>query len=239
MTGQTLDRNSNGILVLIIPVAFAIIVVYKFWPLLLGLAALIIAWKAWENYQWRKWSEQVNPYFNKLIRENKGYLTPLDLSVKGNLSAKAATAFLKRKSKEYGIAPKELEDRGVVYYFPTASALGSIFDESEPLKTSTSVAPEKQTVSPATAETPAVDIATNTENTVAQNVTTATKSPSIETAPLNQADLAKRLDVNSSTVGRNKVKSQADFAAWSRSRDPEDIAWQYLEESSEFVPLED
>ena len=250
MTGQVLDRNSSGILVLIIPVAFAIVIICQLWPLLLGLAIAIVSWKVWQNYQWRKWSEQVNPYFNNLIRENRGYLTPLDLSLKANLSARAAKTFLERKSAEYGTSPTQVEDKGVVYYFPTASALGRIFDDSEPfgdfegeeetitetsqVSTSSSTAQESNTVSfkeitqLAKQEQPpesTTDISTTTES--AKNFD-----------PINQAELAKRLDVNSSTVGRNKVKSEADFAMWSQSKDPEGIAWKYLEESNEFVPLE-
>ncbi len=51
-----------------------------------------------------------------------------------------------------------------------------------------------------------------------------------------QAELAKRLDVHSSTVG--KRKSDPDFWEWSQSRDPEGIAWEYRSDTKEFVPLE-
>jgi hypothetical protein len=54
--------------------------------------------------------------------------------------------------------------------------------------------------------------------------------------PLIQAELAKRLDVHSSTVG--KRKSDEDFPEWSQSRDPEGIAWEYNPEAKEFVPIE-
>jgi hypothetical protein len=53
---------------------------------------------------------------------------------------------------------------------------------------------------------------------------------------LIQAELAKRLDVHSSTVG--KRKSDPDFSEWSQSRDPEGIAWKYSPENKEFLPLE-
>jgi hypothetical protein len=54
--------------------------------------------------------------------------------------------------------------------------------------------------------------------------------------PLIQAELAKRLDVHSSTVG--KRKSDDDFPEWSQSRDPEGIAWEYNPDTKEFVPLD-
>jgi hypothetical protein len=53
---------------------------------------------------------------------------------------------------------------------------------------------------------------------------------------LIQAELAKRLDVHSSTVG--KRKSDPDFSEWSQSRDPEGMAWVYSAETKEFVPVE-
>lgn len=254
MTGQVLDRNSNGILVLIIPVAFAIVIICQLWPLLLGLAISIISWKVWQNYQWRKWSEQVNPYFNNLIKENRGYLTPLDLSLKADLTPRAAKAFLERKSAEYGTSPKEIKDKGVIYYFPTASALGRIFDDSEPFgdfeeededtiiqtaqvaDDTSSTAKEANTVS--FKEITQLAKQEQQSDSTTETISTTTEAIATDVEPINQAELAKRLDVNSSTVGRNKVKSEADFAMWSQSKDPEGIAWKYLEQNNEFVPLE-
>ena len=241
MTGQVLDRNSNGILVLIIPVAFAIVIICQLWPLLLGLAISIISWKVWQNYQWRKWSEQVNPYFNNLIKENRGYLTPLDLSLKADLTPRAAKAFLERKSAEYGTSPQEIKDKGVVYYFPTASALGRIFDDSEPFgdieaEDTTTDSQESNTVS--FKEITQLAKQEQQSDSTTEAISTTNESIQTDVEPINQAELAKRLDVNSSTVGRNKVKSEADFAMWSQSKDPEGIAWKYLEQNNEFVRLE-
>jgi hypothetical protein len=247
MTGQIINRNSNGILVLIIPVAFAIVIICQFWPVLLGLSISIVSWKAWESYQWQKWSEQVNPYFNNLIKENRGYLTPLDLSLKANLSAKAAKAFLERKSDEYGTSPQKVKDKGVVYYFPTASALGRIFDDSEPFG---DFEEEEDTITETPSQVPAKESNTISFKEItqlakqeqakiaAETATTDSESTNLEVNTLNQAELAKRLDVNSSTVGRNKSKSDSDFAMWSQSKDPEGIAWKYVEQSNEFMALE-
>lgn len=276
MTGRVLDNSSAGILILIIPVAFVVLVLYKFWLVLLILALLIVAWKAWQNYQWDKWSEQVNPYFNQLVRDNKGYLTPLDLSLVANLTSRSAKVFLERKADEYGVAPKQVQDKGVVYYFPTASALGRIFDDSEPFgdfddeEEETLTTP--QLVSAVSASKPptkslfrelAEQKAKQEQNQTTTQVepTASTSAESIqvdapmpaatatETQPLDsatiteqsslslsQADLSDRLEVHSSTVGRRK--SQPDFPEWSQSRDPEGIAWRYLEEEQIFVPLE-
>jgi hypothetical protein len=58
----------------------------------------------------------------------------------------------------------------------------------------------------------------------------------LDLKPLIQAELAKRLDVHASTVG--KRKSEEDFPEWSQSRDPEGIAWKYDPDTKEFTPIE-
>lgn len=262
MTGKVLETGSAGVLILIIPFAFGFVVLYQLWPLLLAVAVLIVALKAWQNYQWQKWCGEINPYFNQLIKENRGYLTPVDLSLKANLTARDAQTFLTRKSDEYGTLPKNVKDKGFVYYFPTASALGSIFDDSEPepainsyqlagkesnklsVRGIAQLAKQEQNDS---GETP---------SSVAQLTREETTSPSVILEPeveesslgeieeniaidvgqsLIQAELAKRLDLNTSTVGRRK--SDPDFEEWSQSKDPEGVAWRYEDATKLFVAV--
>ena len=263
MTGKVLETGSAGILVLIIPVAFGFVVLYQLWPFLLAFAALIVALRVWQNYRWQKWCEEINPYFNQLIKENRGYLTPVDLSVKANLTAGDAKAFLTRKSDEYGTQPQNVKDKGLVYYFPTASALGSIFDDSEPESAVNSyqvagkesnklsvrgiaqlakqeqnettdsagvaqLSKEESTASTATIE-PEVEAEENNSSDVDEDSSIDARQSLI------QAELAKRLDLNTSTVGRRK--SDPDFEEWSQSKDPEGIAWRYEEDSKLFVAV--
>ena len=261
MTGKVLDNGSAGALVLILPLAFSFVILYMLWPYLLLIAAVIIAFKVWQNYQWQKWCESINPDFNRLIKENQGYLTPVDLAVKANLTAKNAKIFLARKSDEYGTKPKTIPDKGLVYYFPTASALGSIFDDSEPeaavnsyqlaardssklsVRGIAQLAKQEQSeVSQTASDSESVSQANETQSqpstvTLEPDLTEASTvepSTSIDAGQsLIQAELAKRLDLNSSTVGRRK--SDPDFAEWSQSKDPEGIAWRYEPDSKLFV----
>ncbi|MGL5078937.1 MAG: hypothetical protein ACRDBG_24325 [Waterburya sp.] len=263
MTGKVLDNGSAG-LVLILPLAIGFVVLYKLWPFLLLLAVLIIAFKIWQNYQWQKWCREINPYFNQLIRENRGYLTPVDLSVKANLTARAAKVFLSRKSDEYGTQPKNIKDKGVVYYFPTASALGSILDDSEPepINSYQLAAKESNRLSvrgiAQLAKQEQSQINKDKESVEPSPVAQLTKEESPESSvwevdetsdlmsdqntsidsgqSLIQAELAKRLDLNSSTVGRRK--SDPDFEEWSQSKDPEGIAWRYESETKMFVAVD-
>ncbi len=265
MTGKVLDNGSAGILILILPFAFGFVILYKFWPVLLVLAALIVVFQAWQNYQWQKWCREVNPYFNQLIKENQGYLTPVDLSVKANLTPKDAKIFLTRKSNEYGIQPKNVKDKGFVYYFPTASALGSILDDSEPEPAVNSYQlaakePNKLSVrgiaqlakqeqnqekngvseSPSTVAQLVKEESTQATATIEPETevgsSTESETSSIDTSQsLIQAELAKRLDLNTSTVGRRK--SDPDFEEWSQSKDPEGIAWRYEPETKLFIAV--
>ena len=264
MTGKVLDNGSAGILVLILPFAFGFVVLYQLWPFLLALAVLIVAYRTWQNIQWQKWCGDINPYFNQLIKENRGYLTPVDLSVKANLTARDAKIFLSRKSEEYGTQPKNVKDKGVVYYFPTASALGSIFDDSEPDQAINSyqlAAKESNKLSvrgiaqlakqEQNSETKNLD--DSQESSAVAQLTKAETSTAIDTESkvedltdnqptsidagqsLIQAELAKRLDLNSSTVGRRK--SEPDFEEWSQSKDPEGVAWKYEPETKLYVAV--
>ena len=262
MTGKVLDNGSAGILILLIPFAFGFVVLYQLWPFLLAFAALIVAFRIWQNYQWQKWCGEINPYFNQLIKENRGYLTPVDLSVKANLTARDAKIFLTRKSDEYGTLPQNVKDKGFVYYFPTASALGSIFDDSEPepainsyqlagkesnklsVRGIAQLAKQEQnepsepssSVAQLTKEEPVSATTTIEPEIEESSLDESSESSSIDTSQsLIQAELAKRLDLNTSTVGRRK--SDPDFEEWSQSKDPEGIAWRYEEVTKLFVAV--
>jgi hypothetical protein len=266
MTGKVLNNSTAGVLVLILPLALAITIVFTAWPFLLLLIALIVAWKVWENYQWQRWCQQVNPYFNQLITDNQGCLTAMDLSLKANLTGRSAKQFLERKAEEFGAQRKDLKDQGTVYYFLTVNALGSIFKDSDlfsdedeteealslsqqPAQTNTIVETEKHSPKPSFSEL--AQLASQKEQTVSESeeLEESEESEEIETPQDNvhveatsdgntliQAELAKRLDINPSTVGRRK--SDPDFPEWSQSKDPEGVAWKYVPKTKMFVRLE-
>lgn len=58
--------------------------------------------------------------------------------------------------------------------------------------------------------------------------------PSEPHSPLIQAQLARRLNVSSSTIGKRKHKP--DFTDWAQSKDPEGLSWRYCGESKQFYP---
>ncbi|MFP4008491.1 MAG: hypothetical protein ACLFV6_10890 [Spirulinaceae cyanobacterium] len=224
MSDNVIERGATSILILILPIAFALVVLYTAWPLLLVLAVLIGLFRVWQQYQWQKWSAKINPDFNALVKENQGKVTPLDLTIKAGLTAKQAQRFLEKKSEEYGAQRKTYQDKGTVYYFLTASALGTILDDSEPvweLEEGELESPNSPTESAATVEE------THTPSTTQTHITT-------DISTLIQTDLAKRLNVKDYTISRRK--SNKDFTQWSQELDPDGIAWQYVAKDKTFVP---
>ncbi|MEQ9668279.1 hypothetical protein [Coleofasciculus sp. G2-EDA-02] len=246
MTGKVIDSSTTGILILLLPIAFVFVLLFKTWPYLLALLIVIILLKIWQQYRWLQWSKQVNPFFNQLIKDNQGCLTPLDLSMKANISGAAAQRYLDRKTEEFGAKRRDYEDKGIVYYFLTANALGSIFESSEPLpeqeyESLTNQAPKlvqwlMEDEMDEESETEAEDIQEKPES-AQQKPSPQANDQDKQTQALIQAELAKRLDVHSSTIG--KRKSDPDFAQWSQSKDPEGVAWEYSPETKEFLPVEE
>ncbi|MEQ9371271.1 MAG: hypothetical protein RIG63_19915 [Coleofasciculus chthonoplastes F3-SA18-01] len=250
MTGKVIDSSTTGILILLLPIAFVFVLLFKTWPYLLALLVVIILLKIWQQYRWLQWSKQVNPFFNQLIKDNQGCLTPLDLSMKANISGTAAQRYLDRKAEEFGAKRRDYEDKGIVYYFLTANALGSIFDSSEPLpeqesESFTNQAPKLVQWLMEDEMEEEIDEESETEEAEIQDKAESPpekSSPQIEdeekeSQALIQAELAKRLDVHSSTIG--KRKSDPDFAQWSQTKDPDGVAWEYSPETKEFLPVEE
>jgi ParB family chromosome partitioning protein len=52
---------------------------------------------------------------------------------------------------------------------------------------------------------------------------------------LTHSQMVERLEVKSSTLG--DAKKKPNFPSWSKSKDPDAIAWQWIAESKRFVPL--
>jgi len=282
MNGKVIDSGANSIPLVLLPLAFIIIIVFVAWPLLIAIFVFALGLKIWERIRLQQLSEEIDPYFNQLIQAHQGCLTVLDLTNKTELKPKTARWYLDQKAEEYGAVKRLYDDKGIVYYFLTASTLGSILDDSEPddsdidedintaslqsasssasisLASSPSEKVEPVTVTPLETEKPpsekveSVNVTPpETENpppveTISSTSPPPPPPPPIEevtpeetqeedTMSLNQTDLAKRLEVHPSTVG--KRKSDRDFGLWSQSRDPDGIPWQYVEDTKMFIPL--
>ncbi|MGA9378316.1 MAG: hypothetical protein WBV73_06060 [Phormidium sp.] len=247
MVERDIDNNATGVLVLIIPIAFAIIILFKAWPILLILVLLSSTWSIWQRYQLQKLSRQLNPLFHQLISENQGCVTALDLSMKANLSGRSAQRFLDAKAEEFAAQKHIYEDKGVVYYFITANTLGKIFEASDSDDSSEETQylsqPKELLLKPIpvpenTAEIPDDSEEESEEDYIPESEDTQEAIPKKHPIfqSLIQSELARRLRVHSSTV--MKRRDDPSFTEWSRRRDPEGIAWEYSPDTREFYPIE-
>ncbi|MEM9539557.1 MAG: hypothetical protein AAGA60_08595 [Cyanobacteria bacterium P01_E01_bin.42] len=216
MTGQVLEKGTASLVILILPFALVVVFIYSAWPLLVAAIILGIILQTWQNHHWKQWSQQVTPFFNELLEEKQGCITPVDLSVKANLKVEAAQRFLEKKAGEYGAQRQNKEEGSAVYYFLTASALGRVFEESEPDRDRDAEAMTREEVSQLT------------------NPLQPTESDRAKSA-LIQAQLAKRLDVHSGTI--SKRKADPSFTEWSKSKDPDGVAWKYSRKRRIFFPI--
>ncbi len=249
MTEKVIDSGATGFLVLIIPLALVAVVVATAWPYLLGLLLLIVVVQVLRQWQWQRFVNKVNPAFNQLIRENNGCLTPVDLATQANIEGNQAQAFLEYKATEFSARSREIANQGRVYYFLTASAVENFFEEPEPLETLEEIEDNetlesaiagnfpKTTEANSDSEISPVEIEESENNGVANHVSEAVEEESTTTVSLIQAELARRLQVHSSTVGKRKL--DPDFAKWTRQRDPEKIPWQYSDQTKLFYPLDE
>jgi hypothetical protein len=272
MTGKIIDSNAGGCLILILPIAFLIIFLFSTWPVLLALLLLSAIWNFWQRYQWQQWSQQVNPIFHKLILENRGSITAIDLAMKANFSAATAKRYLDTKAEEFGAQRRDDKELGTVYYFITARTLGSIFDDSEPpslpneqdnidspllSENQNQLRPLENSIERGSLqeegdfEAAAGEPPHATPSSISPHLPPSSLIPDPYEAAKEQAEppnhkqsalesllqseLAKRLDVHSSTV--YKRRADPDFPEWSRSRDPEGIAWKYSPDTKQFSPL--
>jgi hypothetical protein len=284
-------KSATGCLLILLPAAMAMSALFVAWPLILGITLLIAGGNVWQSYEWAKTVRSIDPIFQQEIVQNRGEITPIDLSLKANVSGKVAQRYLVTKANEFGTGSRQHPERGQVYYFVSVSTLGSIFDDSErdlpeaiPTINSVGSLPVAPNPAIATADisvitpievpatgsvistpveqipTPVVqppiselsnlaelldDRSTATPNTASVEPTAVNASPSVDaTSPVEprplvtiiQSELAKRLDVHSSTV--YKRRSEPNFTDWTRNRDPEGIGWGYAEDRKEYYRVD-
>lgn len=237
MSEKTIENYGKSFLVLILPISFVIVLLVNTWKVLLVILLLLMVLTIWQQYTWEKWCNKVNPIFYELIQENQGKITPMDLAIRANFSGETGKRYLDAKAKEFGASVLESENEGQSYYFITASILGDILDSSEssedvPRQPVTKVA--RSFLSP-----PASVPQEEKSESLPEPTLKEIKKPLEEQlvfGSLIQSELAKRLNVYSSTV--YKRRNDPDFPEWSRSRDPDGIAWSYSRKSKDFFPIQ-
>ncbi|MBD2128323.1 ParB/RepB/Spo0J family partition protein [Microcoleus sp. ZQ-A2] len=121
-----------------------------------------------------------------------------------------------------------------------SSPLESSLDPLESQKDTTLAIPsESSFASPETAEK-ALEQETPSSKSSDESRPFAQEEPTAGGSELTQsltdAEMAQRLGVKTSTLG--KAKKRTDFSSWSKSKDPDAKAWKWVAESKRFVPVE-
>jgi hypothetical protein len=274
-------KSATGCLLILLPAALAMSALFVAWPFILGVTVLIAGGNIWQSYEWTKTVRSIDPVFQQLIVQNRGEITPIDLSLKANVSGNVSQKYLAAKAGEFGTGSRQHPDRGQIYYFVSITTLGSIFDDSERESTevisptnpvavlasvATTVTPtpevteiaapnipvESVVISPPAPATTPVVVSDSIDLPQLLDKESAPTSAEVEQPPVAdaptappsniplvtiiQSELAKRLDVHSSTV--YKRRSEPGFTDWTRNRDPEGLAWGYAEEAKEYYRID-
>lgn len=98
------------------------------------------------------------------------------------------------------------------------------------------LAPETETSEEDSAISSASSIVPEASETTLEQVEPPSHTNSVPQS-LIQSELAKRLNVYSSTV--YKRRNDPEFSEWSRSRDPDGIAWKFSPKTKEFQPVKE
>ncbi|MBV5259587.1 hypothetical protein FLX56_14285 [Synechococcus moorigangaii CMS01] len=126
-----MEKDAKSPLILILPGLLLLTVFLGTWLVCVVAIALVVAWFLWQQYRQTQLVATLSPDFHQIIKANQGKITVADLAAKTGISGHDVRWFLERKATEYGAQALEHE-KGVVYYFLTSGALGSMFNGSDP-----------------------------------------------------------------------------------------------------------
>jgi hypothetical protein len=166
-------KSATGFLLILIPAALTMSALFVAWPIILGATVLIVSGNLWQNNQWMKTARSIDPVFQQLVIQNRGEITPLDLSLNAKISGATSNRYLAAKADEFGTGSRQHPDRGRIYYFISHSTLGAIFDDSER---------EVLEIMPATTPVVTVPVAVAAPADIAE-VVPSTPSAPVETPP--------------------------------------------------------
>lgn len=217
---KKIESSTGGYLTLVIPIAFGVAAILAAGRIFLPLAIVTgVGWalKRYWLLQQNKLA-QLNAVFYRLIQENQGRITTLDLAMKANVSGAEAQNYLDGRSKEFSAHFEVTDQGGMLYFFETA--FPAVPGEPRTLV-------ERKPSVPAAPALPKIYSSSPTQSFIIESQN--------RLAPMTQAELARRFNVHANTV--SKWKSKPEFTEWSRGKDPAGIAWKYEPEQKRFSPL--
>ncbi len=245
MSGNSSETKAGkgGSLALLISISVLLLLVKGTLPVILSLVGGIGGWQIWKRFQklQHEQTAYLDEIFYRLIRENQGRITPLDLAMNTKLPAQEVQDYLDQRATEFAAHFEITEQGGILYYFQTVQSFNTpsnAFSESSVLEAEI-LPPSEESHSPTEPDllTP-LPPQTQKKGDVLLFPVPPTSSPgTIENVPsgLNQMELAKRLQVHPSTLSKWKKKSR--FREWSSQKDPNAIAWYFSQKAKRFYPI--
>ncbi|ERT07022.1 hypothetical protein M595_3006 [Lyngbya aestuarii BL J] len=228
-------KDDSGYVAFGIAIALGLLVMKDTIPLLVLLIGGVGAWRLWKHYA-KKHLDQLtylNQVFYRLIQDNQGWITPLDLAMNSQVNTEDVREFLDKKATEFSAQFEVTDQGGIVYYFSTAQALIDRL-ESEEIEFVNPI--ENPPVLPSQPpEAPQPKLPNKNEISLFPVPPDSNSNPSKIPSNLNQLELAKRLNVHPSTLSKWKTKPQ--FTDWCSQKDPDKITWEYSEENKRFYPV--
>ncbi|NEQ55322.1 MAG: hypothetical protein F6K11_35265 [Leptolyngbya sp. SIO3F4] len=178
-----------------------------------------IGWGLYKFWQYRKQQQQqlaaiaqekqdeLLSVFYTLTEQHRGRMSVFDFAMKAKVTVPEARNFLDEKAKEF-CAEFDVTESGKVLY---------VFNDLEP-EYSKQIAEDLRL-----------------ESTQQVIEVEPDKQQVDQSISLTQAELARRLSLSSSSVGRKKFSP--DFAQWSQARDPQGWVWSYDVTQKRFHPF--
>lgn len=212
---KRVDKGTVGYLPLLVPIALGLVAIASVEEILLPLAAIASIGWMWRRYQQhlQKKFALLNSVFYRVVQENQGRITVLDLAMKANLPGPEVQKYLHERAVEFSAHFEVTEQGGVLYYFDTAFSRGELRSHNQFAS------------QPLCIEISSLDGGVNSS---------FRPHPFFFQLSLTQVELAKRLNVHPTTV--SKWKTKPGFPEWSRDKDPEAIAWNYDTATKRFAP---
>jgi hypothetical protein len=165
MPDQTIKHNNAApeFLIILIPAAFFAVVLATAWKFILGITLLLTGNSLWQNYQWTKLSQQINPAFSQLVLERHGEVTPLELSMR----AKVANRYLNNKAVEFGGVSYQTPNGNQVYSFLTVGTLNRTFAD---MPTESTLDQKLAAIELAPAKQDSIEVTTSLDSTIAESL---------------------------------------------------------------------
>lgn len=191
-------------------------------------------WLWYSDQQKIQQRESIQGLLDRWIREGQPFKL-LDFAEKTGLPVPIVKSYLERVSREIKTLV-EVDDRGTIYYYvrDPNSTETSYSPKSEGIANS-NLLPESTTDRPLAQE---IEIDRELPNCRPEDGANPQpidrEATSLEYQPVIQAELARRLQVSASTIGKRKLKP--DFTEWVRSKDPDGMGWRYSQVTKQFYP---